>query len=162
MNNDGLKRAAVFCILQCQEQYLLLKRAKQPNVGKYVPVGGKIDPYESPESAVVREIMEETGIHIPRPKFSGVLIETSPTSYNWISFIYKADIDFVPPPYCDEGELFWISAGDLKNLDTPPTDHHIYMFIKAEQPFVFSAVYDENLVLLEMYDRLSGIRLLSK
>ncbi|MBK8349386.1 MAG: NUDIX domain-containing protein [Saprospiraceae bacterium] len=49
-----MKRVAVFCIIKSGDQYLLLKRAKVPNQGKFVPVGGKIDPYESPLQAVIR------------------------------------------------------------------------------------------------------------
>ena len=69
MTPEGLKRVAVFCIIKSGDQYLLLKRAKAPNQGKFVPVGGKIDPYESPMQAVIRETMEETGISISAPKF---------------------------------------------------------------------------------------------
>ena len=50
---EGIKRVAVFCIIRSGDQYLLLKRAKTPNQGKFVPVGGKIDPYESPIQAVI-------------------------------------------------------------------------------------------------------------
>lgn len=43
---EGIKRVAVFCIIKSGDQYLLLKRAKTPNQGKFVPVGDKIDPYD--------------------------------------------------------------------------------------------------------------------
>ena len=91
---EGVKRVAVFCIIKSGDQYLLLKRAKSPNQGKFVPVGGKIDPYESPIQAVIRETKEETGITISSPKFCGVLAETSPVNYNWVSFIYCVEIYF--------------------------------------------------------------------
>jgi dATP pyrophosphohydrolase len=61
---EGHKKVAVFCILQCEDQFLLLERKKEPNQGKLVPVGGKLDPYETPLSAVIRETKEETGIDI--------------------------------------------------------------------------------------------------
>jgi 8-oxo-dGTP diphosphatase len=152
----GLKRAAVFCIIKSGSRYLLLKRGKQPNQGKFVPVGGKIDPYEAPHDAVVREVMEETGLHISYPEFYGVLTETSPTDYNWISFIYKVEVAFIAAPLCDEGELFWIEEDELTTIETPPTDWYIYQYIAAGQKFVFNAEYNENMQLVRMRDDLRG------
>ena len=39
----GLKRATVMVVLRSGDQFMLLKRAKEPNKGLYVPVGGKIE-----------------------------------------------------------------------------------------------------------------------
>ena len=152
----GHKRAAVFCIIKSGSRYLLLKRAKQPNQGKFVPVGGKIDPFEAPHDAVVREVWEETGLRISYPQFCGVLTETSPTDYNWISFIYRVDIEFVAAPPCDEGELYWIEEHELKTIETPPTDWYIYQYTAARQKFVFNAEYDDQMNLIRMVDDLSG------
>ncbi len=152
----GHKRAAVFCIIKSGSRYLLLQRARQPNQGKFVPVGGKIDPFEAPHDAVVREVWEETGLCISYPEFCGVLSETSPVDYNWISFIYKVEIEFVAAPPCDEGELFWFEEHDLKTIETPPTDWYIYQYIAAGQKFVFNAEYDDQMNLIRMVDDLSG------
>jgi 8-oxo-dGTP diphosphatase len=152
----GHKRAAVFCIIKSGRRYLLLQRAKQPNQGKFVPVGGKIDPFETPHDAVVREVWEETGLRISYPEFCGVLTETSPVDYNWISFIYKVDIEFVAAPPCDEGELFWFEEDELKTIDTPPTDWYIYQYIAAGQKFVLNAEYDDQMNLIRMVDDLSA------
>ena len=92
---DGLKKVASMVILKNRDRYLLLKRAKEPNKGKYLPVGGKLDPYETPLNCAIRETFEETGIRIENPKFCGTLIESSPTDYNWICYIYLAEIEFI-------------------------------------------------------------------
>ncbi|MBK9735492.1 MAG: NUDIX domain-containing protein [Saprospiraceae bacterium] len=160
MSQAGLKKAAVFCILRCNDKFLLLQRANEPNKGKFVPVGGKIDPFESPYNAVIRETMEETGILLPTAKFCGMLTETSPGSYNWVSFIYVADIAFIPAPSCDEGELFWVNEGDLKDLYTPDTDWFIYQYVRDGKPFAFSANYDAHMNLLAMEDEIEGIKLI--
>lgn len=156
MITEGLKRVAVFCIIKSGDQYLLLKRDKMPNQGKFVPVGGKIDPYESPIDAVIRETKEETGITISDPKFCGVLTETSPTNYNWVSFIYAVEIPWIPAPDCNEGELFWIHADNLRDLDTPPTDWYIYQYVNEGKSFVFRANFDQNLVMTTLTDELTG------
>ena len=153
---DGLKRCAVFCVLKHGSKFLLLKRRKDPNKGKYVPIGGKIDPYEPPHDAIIRETYEETGIQLKSAKFCGILTETSPINYNWVSFIYMSEIDFITIPHCDEGELQWVAEDDLQNLDTPPTDWYIYQFIAKSKPFVFSAIYDKELKMVEMRNELDG------
>ncbi len=49
----GLKRTATLCILRNDNNCLLLKRLREP------PVGGKLDPFESPLNAAIRETFEE-------------------------------------------------------------------------------------------------------
>jgi 8-oxo-dGTP diphosphatase len=154
--SEGQKRAATFCILLCGDLLLLLKRAKEPHKGKYVPVGGKIEPFETPMASVIRETYEETGIKITNPTYCGVLVETSSTPYNWISFVYKSEIDYIPTPYCNEGVLKWIHYKDLLNYPSPKTDLLIYEFIKVKRMFALHALYDSNLELLEMKDELTG------
>lgn len=154
---SGLKRAAVFCIIQCGQLYLLLIRSKPPYQGKFVPVGGKVDAFESPYDAVIREVREETGILISFPEYCGTLTETSPVDYNWISFIYKVQLDaFLPAPPCDEGELVWVHENDLATLDMPPTDLVIYEFARRNQKFAFQAHFSSELELLHMSDDLSA------
>jgi 8-oxo-dGTP diphosphatase len=155
--SQGLKKAAVFCIIRSGDKYLLLKRSKMPNAGKYVPPGGKIEPFESPGQAVIREIQEETGMVIRDPFFCGILTESSPTDYNWISYIYLAETEYFDPPACDEGDFYWIDERDLEHLDTPPTDWHIYQYCAAGKHFVFDAEFDENLHMLRMEELLEGL-----
>lgn len=146
----GSKRVAAMCILQHQQKFLLLKRSKPPFVGHYVPVGGKLEPHENPLAAVKRETFEETGLQIEDFKFCGMLTESSPINYNWICYIYLAQIDDIEPPFCDEGILEWINFDDLLNVPTPPTDWQIYKYVLAKKPFAFNAIYNKNMEMTEM------------
>ncbi|MEQ9438408.1 MAG: NUDIX domain-containing protein [Cyclobacteriaceae bacterium] len=152
---EGIKKAAVLCVLKHQEVFLLLKRLKEPNRGLYTPVGGKLDPYENPITAAIRETQEETGIDVPSMKYCGMLVESSPTKYNWISFVYVAEIQRVPPPPCNEGTLEWIDFSKVLNLPTPKTDWFIYHYILESDPFAFHADFDDQLNLLCMVDALT-------
>lgn len=152
----GIKKIASMVILRHKEEYLLLKRNKEPNRNLYVPVGGKLDPFETPRSAAIRETFEETGLQIEQLHFCGTLAESSPTKYNWICYIYIADIDRVEPPFCDEGELTWIKHSDLTNLSAPATDRFIYDYVACRQQFAFSATFTENLEMLEMWEEMEG------
>lgn len=155
---EGLKRVATMVVLRHEEAFLLLKRNKMPNAGMYVPVGGKVEPYERPIDTAIRETAEETGIQLAREQltYGGVLTETSPARYNWLCFIFMAHIKRVPPPPCDEGTLHWIPRNELLNVPTPPTDWQIYEYLLSGQPFALDAVYDAKLNLLEMREEISG------
>jgi 8-oxo-dGTP diphosphatase len=152
--SSGLKRAATFVLLKNEKSWLLLKRKNEPHVGKFVPVGGKIDPHETPINAAKREVFEEAGIVVEDLKFCGTLVETSPVNYNWICFIYSCEIDKIEIPYCDEGELYWIDNDDLLNIPTPPTDLKIYEYVLKGQKFAFNAEFDADLNMIKMWDDL--------
>lgn len=159
---EGLKRTAVICILQHADQFLLLKRFKEPNKDLYTPVGGKLDPFETPLQAALRETAEETGFEIAAHQmhFAGILVETSPSAYNWTSFVYHAVVPFQPAPHCNEGTLEWISNSDLASLPTPPTDWHIYQYLQQQQYFVLMANYDDALNMVELREELTQTVLL--
>ncbi|WP_333863200.1 NUDIX hydrolase [Sphingobacterium sp.] len=161
MSNEvtGLKRIATLCILRNKDRFLLLRRFKEPNKDMYVPVGGKIDPFENPDDAVVREVMEETGIRITSKQFCGILTETSPIKYNWISYVYVSDIEFVEAPYCNEGDLEWISTAQLESIPTPITDLYIYDYIAKGELFAFNTIYDSDLNLTGLWEQFSNTKI---
>lgn len=77
-----MKDAAIAVILnQHQDQVLLVKRRDIP---VWVLPGGGVDPGESPEQAVVREVLEETGLHV---KIVRQLAEYSPIN-RWTSPVH--------------------------------------------------------------------------
>ena len=156
--NPGIKRTAAMVVLRHGKEFLLLKRNKEPNAGRFVPIGGKLEPYERPIDAAIRETYEEAGLRLDKEQlyYAGVLAESSPTNYNWLCFIYVADIGRIPPPPCDEGALEWIHFGRIPDIPTPPTDWQIYQYLMRRQPFALDAVYDENLEMLEMREEISG------
>lgn len=152
----GRKRTAVMIILKHEDQFLLLKRFKEPNKDNYTPVGGKLDPYESPIKAAYRETFEETGIKVKGLKYVGSLVESSPTTYNWTCFVYLANIDWHEAPTCNEGILEWISFDRLLEVPTPPTDWFIYQYVLKGKVFAFSAEFDAELNMLEMMEEIEG------
>lgn len=157
---EGLKRAATLCILKNKHSFLLLKRLKEPNKDSFTPVGGKLDPFESPLKAAIRETFEETGIKVETMKYCGILTESSPTKYNWINFVYIAEIDFIEPPFCNEGTLMWIPFDELLNVPTPKTDWFIYKYILDGKSFSLNAEYDENLNLLSMIEEIENTKII--
>jgi 8-oxo-dGTP diphosphatase len=152
----GHKTNASMVILKNGTKYLLLKRNKEPFIDHYVPVGGKLEPHESPLQAAIRETFEETGIQIENPRFCGVLVESSPVKYNWTVFIYISEIEDMPPPPCPEGTLEWIEHDDILNIPAPTTDWFIYQYVLENKPFMFDAAYDKEINLLKMTDEIEN------
>ncbi len=76
--------AAVGAILEYGEKVLLIKRAKEPGRGKLDLPGGFVDPKESAEEAVIREVKEELKIDIKEPKYLG----SYPNIYQYEGVIY--------------------------------------------------------------------------
>ena len=57
---------------------------QDPNAGKWIWVGGKFEPGESPDDCVCREVREEPGLVLTRWQFRGIVTfvsDTWPTEY---------------------------------------------------------------------------------
>ena len=64
-------RRSTLCYIEREGKLLLLYRNKKendPNEGKWIGVGGKIEEGETPDECVLREVMEETGLIPPSRK----------------------------------------------------------------------------------------------
>jgi len=76
--------AAVAVILKKENKILLVKRAKEPQKGLYDLPGGFVDPEESNEDAVYREIKEELNITLDSIKY----IASEPNKYPYKGTLY--------------------------------------------------------------------------
>ena len=64
------------CYLERGGQYLMLHRVKKENdenKDKWIGVGGKFEPGESPEDCVCREVREETGLALTDYRYCGIV-----------------------------------------------------------------------------------------
>ena len=152
-------KIAVVVILESPGYWLMLKRSRSPNQGLYTPVGGKIENGESPRAAAIREVQEEAGLQIEDPRYCGLLVDSSPTDYNWICFVYRASVEYFQPPSCNEGALSWIPVESLATLPTPVTDPYLYPRVLSDQPFFLNALYSNEGDLIELTEEISDTRL---
>jgi len=116
---------ATLCYITCENKYLLLYRNKKPNdpnEGKWIGVGGKVEPEETPEQCIKREITEETGIKIDEyVVYVGVVHFRSDTWEDEEMYLFKASLpgniaDYDIDYNCNEGRLEWIDEKDLFEL----------------------------------------------
>jgi len=107
-------------------EYLMLYRNKKeqdPNEGKWIGVGGKFEPGETPDECMLREVREETGLPTDGTRFAyhfcGVIHFISDTWEAEDMYLYRAELRggaAEDAPACDEGELRWIPEEALMDL----------------------------------------------
>ncbi len=77
--------AAVAVLLECGEEYVIMKRARDPGKGMLDLPGGFVDPDESAEEACRREIKEELGVDVYNLRY----ITSHGNTYPYKGITYK-------------------------------------------------------------------------
>nr|WP_314276717.1 8-oxo-dGTP diphosphatase [uncultured Peptostreptococcus sp.] len=108
------------CYLQRDGKYLMLHRTKKKNdinKGKWIGVGGKLEPGESPYECALREIREETGYTAKSCDFRGIVVFRYNDNPPEEMYLYTcSDFEGVEIE-CDEGDLAWIDEDKLLDLN---------------------------------------------
>ena len=111
-----------------QNRFLLLKRAKAPNLGLYSPIGGKLEmpTGESPFECAVRETFEETGLAIEADDlhlFCMAAEKAYEGSSHWLMFLFTCRKPITElPPDMDEGSFGFFPREEIDSLPLPQTD----------------------------------------
>ena len=108
--------AATVCFLRRNGKILLLRRAPgRIWAGRLNGPGGKIDAGETPEEAIVREVAEETGLHITDPISHGTLdlIFGDPPSSRLRVYVFTCESFTGQARGGKEGSLRWYPEGKL-------------------------------------------------
>ena len=106
------------CYIERGEQYLMLHRVKKQNDqnhDKWIGIGGKFEPGESPEDCVLREVHEETGLTLTRWRYCGIVTFVLA---DWTEYMHLFCADGFEGTLreCDEGVLEWIDKKKLFDL----------------------------------------------
>lgn len=103
------------------DQVLLMKRNKEPNLGQWVAPGGKIERDEAPYECAVRELKEETGLRAREIHLRGIVSLVMPElTEPCMQFLYLVT-DLSGELVADEreGRLAWWPTDALKRLPMP-------------------------------------------
>jgi len=112
-------------------EFLLIKKSRGPYIGKYDLPGGKIEHGESPEQALKRELVEETGLEAKELKlFRNLSVkvdfkdERGDVSMHQIGLIYDVEVKdsklVNDMEFEDSLGAEWVNIDSLKSDDLSP------------------------------------------
>ena len=143
--------AATLCYVSSGGRTLMLHRNKKKgdvHLGKWNGLGGKMDPGESPDDCVVREVLEESGLAISDPRLRGVL--TFPAfrdGEDWLVFVYTATSFTGEVGECSEGELSWVDEAKILDLPLWEGDRIFLPWLKEDRFFSAKFSYRDGRLL---------------
>lgn len=97
-------------------------------------VGGKVEPDETPEQALVRECKEELAITLVVKDIFIDLVHTYPDITVHLT-LYNAEITEGTPQLLEHNDIRWISVDDIPNFEFCPADEEILARLRSNQSF---------------------------
>ena len=133
-------RRTTLCYLEQDNAYLMLHRVTKKNDlnhDKWIGVGGKFEPFESPEDCLLREVQEETGLTLTSYRCRGVVtfLLGELTEY---MFLYTADAwtgTLVKDAARNEGILEWVPKEQVEQLPIWEGDKIFFRLLAEDAPF---------------------------
>ena len=130
-------------------KYLMLHRIKKindMNHDKWIGIGGKVEPGESPHECMVREAYEETGLTLNNPRYRGLITFISNEYEQEIMHLYTAtDFSGTLNENCNEGVLEWIDKDKIFDLPSWEGDKIFLQLLRNEERFFsLKLVYEDD------------------
>lgn len=141
-------KLATLCYVICDDTTLMLLRNKKENdmhQGKWNGLGGKLDPGESPEECVIREVWEESGLTIKSPVLKGfITFPAFDEIDDWYVFVYTASQFSGELIDSAEGHLQWIKNEHLPDLNLWEGDKVFMPWLEQEKIFSAKFIYSDK------------------
>ena len=126
------------CYLERGDEYLMLHRVKKEhdeNGGKWIGIGGKFLPDESPEDCLIREVREETGLSLGSWRYRGIITFVNTVCETELMHLFTSDDFSGTVTDCDEGVLEWIKRSRLYELTLWEGDRIFLRLLDTDEPF---------------------------
>lgn len=126
MPNARKIQLATLCYIFNEQRVLLLYRNKKPqdhHEGKYNGLGGKVEPGESFENCLLREVKEESGLVLQNYRWHGsIMFPLFTKDTDWLVYLYSSTAYNGQIEESPEGELEWVELDRLFDLPLWPGD----------------------------------------
>lgn len=140
-------KITTLCYIENEHQVLMLHRVKKdqdPNQGKWIGVGGKLESNESPKDCILREIKEETGVEVSNLILRGIVTFILPKWENELTFVYTATCAGGELKLCEEGDLKWVNKSEVMKLNLWEGDRcFVPLLLEGHEFFSMKLIYDE-------------------
>ena len=126
------------CYIEQNGCYLMLHRVKKKNdlnEGKWIGVGGHVEPGESADECVRREVLEETGLVLESARLRGVIDFISDRWENEAMYLYTSDSFSGALTECSEGDLKWVPKDQIFQLPLWEGDRIFLNYLLEDQEF---------------------------
>lgn len=131
-------KLTTLCYIEKDDKYLMLHRVKKENDlnhDKWVGVGGKFEPDETPEECMLREVREETGLTLTKYQFRAILTFLSDEWETEYIHLYTASEFTGTLLECDEGNLEWIPKNEIDKLKLWEGDKIFFKLLRETEDF---------------------------
>lgn len=133
-----IMKLTTLCYIEKDDQYLMLHRVKKlndENHDKWIGVGGKFEPGESPEDCLLREVKEETGLTLTEYDFRGIVTFVSDEWGTEYMHLFTATEYEGEVHACDEGELVWVPKTEIGKLKLWEGDKVFFRLLEESRDF---------------------------
>jgi 8-oxo-dGTP diphosphatase len=118
---SGVVEVAVGGVALRDDELLLVRRGHGPAAGTWSLPGGRVEFGEDLREALVREVLEETGLEVVVEGFLGWVerIGDDPEPYHFVILDFRVhvfDPDAAPVAGDDAAEVRWVAVADLVEL----------------------------------------------
>ena len=135
---ENAPRNTTLCYLEQDGKYLMLHRIKKEydeNKDKWIGVGGKFEPGESPEDCALREVREETGLTLTDWDYRGIVTFVSDEWGTEYMHLFWSDHFTGTIRDCDEGVLEWLDKKELLTKNIWEGDKLFLRLLDERVPF---------------------------
>jgi ADP-ribose pyrophosphatase YjhB (NUDIX family) len=125
-------------VVDQRDRVLLGRRKKEPNFGRWVLPGGKIEPFETIEDAVRREVAEETGLQVDVTGQVGTfqIIDPNRQEHRVIVYSWARPVGGQVAADSDLSELTFVTPDELRLLDVTEIVREVLTYAGWLQPAV--------------------------
>lgn len=111
---------AVGAVVVNDDHILLVKRGREPALGRWTLPGGRLQPGEYLDTAVVREVLEETSIPVVVDRLLGIFEVVGDPHYVILDYACTPEGDATPVAGDDADEVRWVPLAEVASLDCTP------------------------------------------
>lgn len=121
------------CMIYDEQGNVVIQNRRSRKWGGITFPGGHVERGESFQDAVIREVFEETGLHVEKPILCGIKQWPNEDGARYVVLLYKTNHFSGELISSQEGEVSWISLEKMfqSNL-APGMDHMLQVFLNED------------------------------